>query len=452
MKYFIVAISAFLFSSCANMVVPNGGKKDEKTPILLKTNLRPLNFNERVIKLQFDEYIVLNEPINNITIQPKHSTYKIDMLAKTISIKLDSALKENTTYTLSIDKGIKDVHEDNTYSFNYSFSTGNQLDTNFTEYNIIDFKKYSNLKIGLTNHKFDSLTKLKFDYLYNIKTSLIRVNGLNSTPYKVWIFTDNNADNIPDEFKPIYYDTFLINSSKTIVLDNWINSSLTKEIKYNLYTKVFKQLNNVDAYPLDQIIYIDIDSSLFYNKQSDSLPSLDIKKEISAKISQNIKGVKTNKEYLITVEKYGIRNIIITDKIKYTEDNNYLYIESKSKIDSINFKYKNNNDSFVFYAKVNQYTESNKLSLLRLRKSLNNDTIIMVAYKDDKRILTKLILLNKEQIFYFHPGLYYFEFFKSSSFDNLSFNIKKLKRISSLIIKKEIMLKPNWDEDLQLIF
>jgi len=76
----------------------------------------------------------------------------------------------------------------------------------------------------------------------------------------------------------------------------------------------------------------------------------------------------------------------------------------------------------------------------------------MVMFKDEKKIFTKKIVLNKDQIFYLSPGKYYVEFYKTESYEELSFNLQKLKRSSTPIIKQEIILKPNWDEVLQLLF
>lgn len=454
MRYKLYIIISFILSSCANMVVPTGGKKDEIIPELKSSNLKTTNFTERIIKLQFDEYVTLEDPINNISIQPKHSTIKTDIIAKTLLIKIDSALRPNTTYTLTIDKGIKDIHEGNVYSYNYTFSTGNSLDTNYTEYAIQNLDNNKNIKIGLTNQNIDSINQLKFEYLYNLKTSTIRVNGLSDTRYKVWIFTDKNSDLLPDEYAPIYYDTFIPNRIKKIDLNGWYNFKNEKVKKYSFYTKIYKPLNDISTYGFDEknTIYITKDSALFYQNNNDTFPKIELRNEIINIVKSGLLAVKLNKDYIVNMDKSGINNLNILDPIKYTEDNNFITINTKYKIDSLNIKYKRNNDSFHFTIKIDQFQESSKLSTLKINKLLNKDTIIMFLYKDDKVIITKKIVLDKDLVFYMQPGKYKIEFFKTNSYQNLSFNIKKLKRISTPLIKKEILLKPNWDEVLQLIF
>lgn len=443
----------FILESCANMVIPNGGKKDEAIPIIKSNNLTPVNFNDKIIKLTFNEYILLNEPSKNITIQPKHTTFKTELIGKSLVIKFDSALHMNTTYSFYIDKGIQDVNEGNNFSYKYTFSTGNFRDTNYIEYTIENIDQLKDLKIGLNNNYVDSLPKIKYDYVYNIQGNKIRIDGLKNIPYNAWLFTDKNNDLIPDEYKPIYYDTTKINSSQNIALNNWIETDNLVTKKYNRFTKVFKPINDLNTYsPLNDYIYIDKDSSLFYESNADTLPLLKLKLELTNKITNKIVAINTNKDFNIIIDKCGIRNLQIIDQLKYTEDNNYIYITAKSKLDSINLKFSHSLDSIQFTVKIQSYIESSKLSVLRLTKPIKIDTIIMVLYRDEKIQLEKKIIFNKDIIFYLQPGNYKVEFYNTSSFQNLSFDYKKLRRISTPTIKKEISLKPNWDEVLQLIF
>jgi hypothetical protein len=453
MKNLKLLIILFILESCANMVIPTGGKKDEVIPVIRSNNLTPLNFNEKIIKITFEEYITLNEPNKNISIQPNHTTFKTELIGKSLIIKFDSILHQNTTYSLNIDKGIKDVNEGNNFSYKYIFSTGNYRDTNYIEYSIENINQLTDLKIGLNNAYVDSLPKIKFDYIYNIQTKQIRIDGLKDMPYNVWIFIDKNNDLIPDEYKPIYYDTSEINNIKNIELNKWIKSDNITTKKYNRFTKIYKSINDLSTYsPLSNYVYIDKDSSLFYDNNNDTLPVLKLKPEILNKLTNKIVAINNNKEYNIIIDKCGIRNLQIIDQLKYTEDNNYFYITSKSKLDSINLNFIHSIDSFQFTVKIQQYIESNKLSVLKLNKLLKNDTIIMVLYKDDKIQLEKKLILNKDLIFYLQPGNYKVEFYKTNLFQNLSFNYQKLRRISTPIIKKEILIKPNWDEVLQLVF
>ena len=191
---------------------------------------------------------------------------------------------------------------------------------------------------------------------------------------------------------------------------------------------------------------------MFYESNADTLPILKLKQELTSKLSNKLVAVNSNKEFNVIIDKCGIIDLKIIDQLKYTEDNNYIYVTSKTKLDSINLKFIHPLDSVSLTIKIQSYSESNKLSVLRLTKSVKIDTIIMVLYKDDKIQIEKKIILNRDLIFYLQPGNYKVEFYNTSSFQNLSFDYKNLRRISTPIIKKEILLKPNWDEVLHLIF
>ncbi|MES2619088.1 MAG: Ig-like domain-containing protein [Bacteroidota bacterium] len=434
------------------METPTGGAKDETAPVLLKSNLNTLNFKENVIKLTFDEHVELNDPYLNISLQPKHTTISSKTEGKSIIIKLDSALHPNTTYSFKIDNGIKDTHEGNKYSFNYIFSTGNAIDTNFITYKIENYDHYKGLKIGLSTKKFDSLKSLKFEYLYSLNNEKISVNGLNEKPYFSWIFTDNNNDNLPDEFEPIYYDTTLINSERNIQLNEWIDASNKKEKKYNNFIKIYKSINDISTYPDYPVIYIDKDSSLFYTSKKDTLPDLNLAKELSDKISDKIKGIYNQKDYQIIIDKCGITGLKITDNITVKEDENYFYLNTKEKRDSINFIFYYGKDSVKFYSKIKGYLNSKDISTLKLKTTAYKEPIIIYLMKDNKIVLVKKIDLKKDQIFYLLPGDYEMLILGTTLFKNTSFDIQNLRRSDAFNIHKSFVLKPNWDEVFEVVF
>ncbi len=452
MKKILYFLGISFFYSCANMVTPNGGKKDDKIPQLIKSNLQLTNFKDHSIRLQFSEYIALNNPSVNITVQPKNSPLDITLNGKFLNIGFDSLLKENTTYLLNIDKGIKDVNEENLYSLSYIFSTGENIDTNFAVYNIDNFSSLKSIKIGLTNLSKDSLKDLLFDYIYPLNNSSVVLKGLGSNLFKTWIFTDINNDNIPDQYAPIYYDTIEINSTKNISLNNWSDSKNKRTKNYSTYTKIFKPIDDELTYGLKNVIYIDKDSALFYNLNSDTLPKLNLKGELELKLHSVIKTIKTDKDYNLIIDKCGIRNLSLLNVSNYKEDQNYFYITSKLKIDSVLLQVKVLNDSFYLKIKIDSYAESNKMSSLKISKNEKYKDLIIYIYKEEKLFIVKNINIQNDCIFYLNPGKYQVQIYNTNFYRNLSFDYLKLKRINTPIIKREILLKPNWDEVLQLFF
>ncbi|HVM87549.1 MAG TPA: Ig-like domain-containing domain [Puia sp.] len=132
-------IPAFLFiniigsSGCANIIPPMGGPKDTLPPKLV--NVSPhdsvVNFHNKTIVFNFDEFIEIDNPQQNVLISP---TPKINPFMerhlRTLTVRLKDTLLENTTYFFDFGKTIKDVNEGNVLkNFNYVFSTGPYLDS-----------------------------------------------------------------------------------------------------------------------------------------------------------------------------------------------------------------------------------------------------------------------------------------------------------------------------------
>ena len=122
------------FSSCANIIPPTGGPRDSLPPVLLKATPADssVHFDENKITLDFDEYVTVDNPQDNVVIWPNPvKPPVIESKLHTVTIKLKDSLEPNTTYTINFGRGLKDVNEGNSdSSFSYVFSTGNRLDHN----------------------------------------------------------------------------------------------------------------------------------------------------------------------------------------------------------------------------------------------------------------------------------------------------------------------------------
>jgi len=127
-----LTLCALVFS-CAQVVTPNGGKKDVTPPRAL--NYTPdsaaINFNSRSVLIAFDEYIELNDPASQLVISPPMGKPpEIKVKGKELIINLKDSLKKNTTYTLSFGSAVRDITENNPLeNFQYVFSTGTFIDS-----------------------------------------------------------------------------------------------------------------------------------------------------------------------------------------------------------------------------------------------------------------------------------------------------------------------------------
>ncbi len=132
-----------LLSGCANIVPPEGGKKDETAPLLL--SLTPadssLNIRPSKIVLHFNEYIEVRDLEKNLSLSPLLSIPPTVMsYGKRVEIKIrDTQLLANTTYSIGLGNALVDNHEGNPYkNFVYLFSTGSYFDSLQLQGNVID--------------------------------------------------------------------------------------------------------------------------------------------------------------------------------------------------------------------------------------------------------------------------------------------------------------------------
>lgn len=133
-KYFSVFIVLVLLgSSCATIVAPTGGEKDEIPPTVVSSSPRnrSVNFNGNRFSIEFSEYIQLKDIDKNMLVSPplgKTPDFKIK--GRSLIVKLKDTLRSNTTYNFYFGNSIVDLTESNPLkSFSYSFSTGSVIDS-----------------------------------------------------------------------------------------------------------------------------------------------------------------------------------------------------------------------------------------------------------------------------------------------------------------------------------
>lgn len=131
---YLLLTALFFGAGCANIVAPTGGEKDIAPPKLVSVLPADSQKNVRTskIRLNFDEYIVTTDAINQVIISPILPVPPtVTSLNKHVVISFpDSLLLPNTTYHVSFGTAIRDNHEGNIYkSSGYLFSTGSYFDS-----------------------------------------------------------------------------------------------------------------------------------------------------------------------------------------------------------------------------------------------------------------------------------------------------------------------------------
>ncbi|WP_243575133.1 Ig-like domain-containing protein [Candidatus Cardinium sp. cByotN1] len=123
--------------SCVAVQDPEGGPPDQ-TPLILVRSFPEngaLNVKGTKIRLTFNKDIAVVNIYDNLVIMPNLDTpknkqpYSYTVNGKTLELKLNTPLKEDTTYSIHFNKAIKDTHEGTQASGEVlTFSTGSFID------------------------------------------------------------------------------------------------------------------------------------------------------------------------------------------------------------------------------------------------------------------------------------------------------------------------------------
>lgn len=211
-KYFIVVCSIFLLLfGCAKIVTPTGGPKDVTPPKVIaeKPENGATKFSGKSIKITFDEFVTLNNPIENVIFSPPLGE-RIDYATKgkSIVIKLNDTLKVNTTYNILFSDCIQDFHEGNKLvGYDYAFSTGDSID-DAKLFGIVEnaetFKPEKGCFVMLYTEYVDSLPLTTRPH-YLTKTNdkgIFVFNHLKNQLYKIFVLKDINSNlkyDLPNE-------------------------------------------------------------------------------------------------------------------------------------------------------------------------------------------------------------------------------------------------------------
>lgn len=127
-------LAACLLVSCANIIPPDGGPKDETPPIILGIAPKDssLNIKPSAIEIKFNKYMEVKDLEKNLHVSPLITiTPTVISYGKRVEIKIaDSLLLPATTYTIELNDALVDNRESTPYKgFVYRFSTGAFFDS-----------------------------------------------------------------------------------------------------------------------------------------------------------------------------------------------------------------------------------------------------------------------------------------------------------------------------------
>jgi len=196
-------------SGCANIIPPTGGPRDSLPPVLVMALPKDsmLNFNAKKIILTFNEYVQLDNNMNdNLVVSPYPENNPIvESKLRTVSVVLRDSLKPNTTYSINFGKGVKDVNEGNVAkNLTYVFSTGNHIDNGTLSGKVIiaeTGKKDTTLLAVLHNNLNDTSIRK------NNPTYITRLDSAGNFKFRYLAPGTYNVFVLPNEYSKKYDDS-----------------------------------------------------------------------------------------------------------------------------------------------------------------------------------------------------------------------------------------------------
>ena len=197
-----IAVAAGLYS-CASVGRIEGGAIDVDPPVFLRSTPQPgaLGYNDDRVRIEFDEYIKLENPGEKVVISPPQVEQpEIKASGKRIIVNLVDTLKPNTTYTIDFSDAIEDNNEGNPlYDFAFTFSTGDHIDSMAvagTLLNAADLEPVKGMLVGLHANLQDSaFTTLPFDRVGRTDSrGRFSIRGVAPGEYRIYGLMDGDQN------------------------------------------------------------------------------------------------------------------------------------------------------------------------------------------------------------------------------------------------------------------
>lgn len=380
----LFALALGLFQNCAQMASPPGGKKDTLAPKVISSI--PLNksknYKGKKIELLFNEYIGLKNINQELLITPNVGFYQTKVKPNGVTILLDSALKENTTYTFNFRNAIEDVSERNPgKNIKLVFSTSDLIDSLSIKGNVKNLqtnKKMENILVGLYPWN-DTLRIDKAKPYYFTKTDTsgnYMLENIAAGKYYLAAFEDIN-------------NNLLLNSSKEqvdFITEPFIQ--LTSNIEQNFKVS----LQNLD--PLKQVKVTTTAKTAYY-EYNRGIKKVQITNKQKGPVPvYQLEGGKNLRYYVDNIDKKDtlFLKLTLTDSL----DRNYPF-DLKMKFREINKKEK---------VIINPVKFDVKPSLGKLISP--TDSIVFVFDKPIKQYdLSKIKIVKEENETFIIPNEYY---------------------------------------------
>ncbi|HYF67087.1 MAG TPA: Ig-like domain-containing protein [Ohtaekwangia sp.] len=201
-KYLHWIIVPLFALACARQTSPTGGPQDTIPPVMIGSSPKheTINFTGKSIELEFDEYIILNNPKEQIIVTPDiQKKYEISVKKKAVYITLENELEDSTTYSLNFREAVQDITEKNpARNLKLAFSTGSYIDSLSVAGSTIQLSNNKPLKdVTVALYQSDTFNIFKHKPTYITKVDdegLFIIDNLKPGQYVVYAFEDKNRN------------------------------------------------------------------------------------------------------------------------------------------------------------------------------------------------------------------------------------------------------------------
>jgi hypothetical protein len=203
-RYFFIFFCIFLLG-CAVQGTLEGGTVDKQAPKIDSLKSSPnfvTKFEKKPIKLTFDEWIVLENPQNQVIVSPP-LVEKIDLKLSGRTVEFNfgknEILRPNATYTINFGESIKDLTAGNKAEIRYVFSTGDAIDSLKIKAQIINSftrEPVENVLFMLYDKLDDSVVvkERPFYFAKSDKTGFCEIQNVRKGIFKAFALEDANIN------------------------------------------------------------------------------------------------------------------------------------------------------------------------------------------------------------------------------------------------------------------
>ncbi len=416
MRFFICVFIAFGILSCANQTSPNGGPQDKKAPELKISNPsnNQKNFNEKTIILDFDEYVKLKDPSEEIMIAPSiGKDVKFIARKNRITILPKLKWKENTTYSISFRDGIQDVTESNSaLNLRLAFSTGPEIDSLSIQGKVEEIFKeeipdkitvalYSSDTFNIFNHQPEYFTKAN-------KQGRFSINNLKSGQYFIYAFEDKNknlkVESKGEKFGYLIKPINLIGKSDSVTIplirvdSRPIKITSIRRSDRLSTVRINKDVNSVKVEPSDKELFTMTfgskrDELLFYKSTTEIEDSL----KLDLQLTDSIGSQKDTTVYL----KFS-RTKMPKEKFKITySKTEYDYEDREVKLEATTNKPLKQITLDSIYIQIDSTTfqplRSSEIKTDSMSNKITINTFLELKNEDpkEKKLISPLIIFGK---------------------------------------------------------